>query len=290
MKSTLPSWASAPKPFKYPLTLSALLLLSACSLLYKEAGQTWSVRKSIEIEPKTKLILDLEHAELILLGGSNPLLTVQAESQHGTQADLSIERDDEVLYLAHRDNGRTAEKSLAMTLGVPDGARIDLRILTGSVSIRDFEGVLHVESRSATLHASNVAGELWVTTPRGAVSLENSSGEIHILGQAGPVSLSSLHGEIFVTTIMGDIQFEGQPVACDRLKFETDHASVLLQLFTDSDAQLDLNSSGGQILCSFPGLNTTGLNCSTTIGAGAAQISIRTVSGPIRIENWPWVP
>lgn len=272
-------------------TLALLLLsLAACSPRPTEIAAKSFTLQSTKLAPTDRLEINLQHAELSISGHPQSDQTVRAEISGAAAGEIRIERAGEVLELKDLNTGRRRSQPIQLHLDVPEDLPINLEIKSGSVSLQGLGGVLRVESVSAAIVGADLAGVLWVATPRGSVTISDSDAELHVLAEAGTVHFTNLHGALFATTIMGDILYEGEPHGDDLIKFETDHAGVLLRLSDGTNAEMDLTTAGGQIVCTFPGLNSTGSACSAAIGDGSATVSIRTVSGPIRIETWTLKP
>jgi len=279
-------------PFKFTSTAAikrllgavALLMASACSLSPSDIQPKWALNQNLDAPPGSRLEVVLDRAELSITGTNDNEFAISAQAQEGTQEDLVIDSESGVLRIEQR--GERGRARIQVELLVPQNTLIDLQIAQGSVMLEKLAGTINVQSTSAEVVAADINGELWIVTPRARVELADSTGEFHILGQAGAVSLSNLHGSTSATTIMGEIEYRGRPQGDDLVKIESDHAGVLLKLAPETSADLVLESAGGQIICSLPGLNKTGRDCAATVGGGSALIDVRTVSGKIRIERW----
>ena len=265
--------------------LLCLAFLTACSPQSTSSQSGWTRNEAIPLNPEEGVEISLNRAEVVLRGTSESVLQIEASSSAGSADELIVEHQAGKVVIEDRSSLRAEVGDISLQIEIPYGQSVDVDVRGGVIALQNLRGSINVESISADIRAERIEGTIWITNPRGEVHVHDSMGEIHVLGQAAGVRLVNLHGATFVSTIMGEIEFAGEPRDGDRIKIESDHGGVLLRLSPQTDADLILTSAGGQIICSFPGLNEVGRDCSASLNEGSARIEVRTVSGAIRIAS-----
>ncbi len=168
-----------------------------------------------------------------------------------------------------------------------NGTQIEVYLTKGDVYAHDIEGQLDIQTISASIEIERFSGNLRAESRRGAVQVSDSQGEIHTLAEADDISLSNLSGNITGTNIMGNINLSGMITDGDSARFETDHGAVNIDLDPGSEAQIRITSAGGRIVCTLPGMSGVFESCEGILGSGSGMLTIRTVSGAIRIDQTP---
>jgi DUF4097 and DUF4098 domain-containing protein YvlB len=263
----------------------SLSFLAACSAQSSSSQSGWMRNETIPLSPGESVEITLDRAEISLQGTSGSALRIEASSNVGSADKLIVKHQAGKVVIMERSSLHSAAGDILLQFKIPYGQSVAVDLRGGGIDLQNLTGSVNVKSISADIQAEQIEGTLWITNPRGEVHVQDSTGEIHVLGQAGGVRLINLHGATFVSTIMGQIEFAGEPRDGDRIKIESDHGGVLLRLSPQTDADLELTSAGGQIICSLPGLNEVGRDCSASLNDGSASVEVRTVSGTIRIQS-----
>ena len=150
-------------------------------------------------------------------------------------------------------NNNSNDVSVHFTVRVPDGVRVDVSTVNGS------------------LRVSGVTTEVAATTV---------NGEIVARSAGGPVRASTVNGSINIA--MGSLG-----TASD-LEYETVNGSVTLALPADFGAQLELSTVNGRVTTDFP-ITVVGTlsprKLRGTIGNGAAHVRASTVNGSVTLKR-----
>jgi len=265
------------------VSLLAGLLLGACSA--PDAAQPGAFQRSYPRSSVTRLSISLETVDLTIEGVAGETLSFVVQGLPESELQFTL-GEDGLLQLAAGNAPSLPGGGLAsVQAAIPPEVDVELRTEAGSIELSNLSGRLELETVSADTLASGLQGVTWLRSARGAISVRDSQGELHLLGQGRPVDIHNCHGRIAATTIMGEIGFSGLLGAGDRLQLESDHGGISLQLAAGSSAVFALASVNGPIQCTLPGLMGTGADCSAAYGGGAGQVTVRTVTGPIRISG-----
>lgn len=199
-------------------------------------------------------------------------ITADKSWRRGNPDDVRIEQQklagDDVLVCAlwHPDarceeggirGGRSVDNrndvSVAFTVRVPDGVRVEVHTVNGA---------LHVEGATAEVRASTV------------------NGSIDARSSGGPVRAKTVNGSIKVA--MGTTGGSGD------LEYETVNGSIAITLPAGIGADLDLSVVNGRITTDLPVSVTGSLSprrLRGTIGDGGTRLRASTVNGGITLRK-----
>jgi DUF4097 and DUF4098 domain-containing protein YvlB len=229
------------------------------------------------------LVIDLDGGHLELLGHERSDLSISGTTPT-EDFDLLV-RDIEQDQLTQISSDSSDLHLTQLTVKVPFGSRVKVVQGTGSVSVQDFKGHLTIDTISAPIQIHRSEGTIYANSRRGSIEISASEGEIDALAEADDIHFRDVKGRITGTNIMGEISFLGNVNIGDTTRLETDHGDVNVGLHQGTDAEIEITSAGGRIVCTLPGMSGTFDSCQGTFGSGAGALWIRTVSGSILIEQ-----
>jgi DUF4097 and DUF4098 domain-containing protein YvlB len=208
--------------------------------------------------------------------------------------------------------------SVDYTVSVPTGATLDVKSISGSVTVTGVQGAVHAETISGTLQTSGtpkltaktVSGDLeLVNAPTDAeLSATTISGTIRAKGlKVLTLDLGSVSGDLFVTdiacdrlgvkSVSGSVEFAGTLGKGGRYDINSHSGTIRLALAGNTGFELNANSFSGSIRSDFPvtlGGNSDrndrrrpgpGRATHAVYGDGSATLNIRTFSGDIVITK-----
>jgi lia operon protein LiaG len=212
-------------------------------------------------------------------------------------------------------------------LMLPEGARANLNVGVGKVTLTNVNG---------TISAQTASGDIETTGTRGSLTLDSGSGDVTLTGHDGPLSVDTGSGDILlkdvktdalaldtgsgdvrvsglsatqleVDTGSGDVIVSGASVGVvnvdtgsgdirlgltsdlDELSVDTGSGDVELTAPASLGAQVDIETSSGDIDTQFP-LQVTRQGhdgLKGTIGDGKGRITIETASGNVALRKQP---
>jgi hypothetical protein len=184
---------------------------------------------------------------------------------------VSAEGGDEAKLTVRNDDGKTLLVSTAgrdgdmdsIELWVPAGVdRLSVKTISGDVEIADRVGDLDIETTS---------GDIAVRACSGSVRARSASGDLSIAACAEGLNLQTTSGDAIVEL----------DEACDATRIETVSGDLELRYPEGLDATLRWATVSGDLDCDCDGQGARTI----VLGLGTTPISLRTVSGDIRIKR-----
>ena len=241
-------------------------------------------------------------------------------------ADLRIEVSHvgnrvEVRTMFPRTSGRNTSASVDYVITVPAGAVVNVKTISGDVSVAEVKGEVRAETVSGTVDVSatpNLASAKTISgdvrargiTTGGTLTLGTVSGSVIASAlearviEAGTVSgnvqLTNVRAErVQAKSVSGDIEYESRLVKGGRYEFNSHSGNVRVILTQPSGFELDASSFSGTIRSDFPVTlrSTTGANGDRnrrgnrntairgTFGDASAVLSVRSFSGNVIITR-----
>jgi hypothetical protein len=205
-----------------------------------------------------------------------------------------------------RERGdRSQDWESYLEIFVPAGAQVTARSIsaplsvaqvTGEVRLKSVSGGAQVEGTPRLVDVDNVSGGAYLEVQSEIVSVNTVSGAVQV-GDAGDLTVNTVSGNVElwpralrngkVRSVSGSIQFTGNPGA--DLSLESHSGTIELRLPTAVSARIQASTFSGSIQNELgpPAERRSqyvpGLSLSFTAGGGAAQISLNSFSGTIRI-------
>jgi lia operon protein LiaG len=181
---------------------------------------------------------------------------------------------------------------LALDVTVPKGyaGRLTVGTVSANIAVADhsYGGVV----------LSTKSGDVAVGAVRTAdFAMHTTSGRLRATGVVSRVTdISSVSGDVQLTSFSGDATVASTSADVDVGYADTPAAfaarstsgTVTVRLPVDAQFALDARSTTGDIACKFPITVAAGAGSHAlvgTVGTGAGKLSVRTVSGDIRIER-----
>jgi len=93
-------------------------------------------------------------------------------------------------------------------LTIPNGATVDLRLATGGLTVRTFQGTLRARVQSGGVSVEQSEGRFRVVALNGRVAFERVGGEINILASNGSVMAHQTTGGLQAVSNGGAMQFD----------------------------------------------------------------------------------
>lgn len=272
-----------------------ILLALTCSLTAACAVQRPPI---VSLQPEKYPLLPLQHVvvdansgvvEITSAEGSSVELLGSISSPQYVDYSTAIEVDGLHIHAAYRGNLFIAPypSPIKLELQVPAGIAVSLQTDEAAVNIHDYSGQVKVSSVSGEVRLMNASGQFVLNSNRGDIKVQNCSGDIQLIGNYGMLNMLDSHGLLSASTIVGTVTYSGSLQAGDAIHLETDRGPVQIQLGQASDVSVHINTTSGELYCTIPGITYEGRNCSGVLQAGRGKLTVRTVSGPVTLEQLP---
>ena len=244
--------------------------------------------------------------------------TFSDDNDHGDRRSRSGGRRMRV-----RGNGNGTEASADLDIQVPAGQEINVYLAAGTITARNLNGKILLDTHGADVSATAMKGVLDIDTGSGDVRVDGMDGPLNVDVGSGDVTLSAVKGTTFeIDAGSGDVR--GAAIASDVLRVDTGSGNVELDGIVSQDVQVDvgsgdvelawaadpgevgIDSGSGEITLTFPSasgatvdlesssgdissdfeITTTRIERDTlrgTFGDGKGRIAVETGSGDVRL-------
>lgn len=225
---------------------------------------------------------------------------------HGTVSSTSA---DAVPHLSAQARGSTADigidrkpvyvgiewSNLVLDVSVPKGykGKLEVHSVSGSLDVagHPYEA-LTLRTTSGSMRADAVsAGRFAARTTSGSLSVASlAAGSSEISSTSGSIKLTGVSGDLSATSVSGEVEVSYTAMP-GKLDVQTTSGSVRVQLPTDASFTLDARSTSGDVTCRFPMVvqDSSGGGghhvLAGKVGSGAGLVTVRTVSGGIRVTR-----
>jgi DUF4097 and DUF4098 domain-containing protein YvlB len=266
------------------LCLSLCLIVAACA--------PTAVPTPVDLKPKTlqvgdaqTIYIEINQGELLIVGNASHTLEISGQTIFPGQIDYrTASVGDQISVTANYTGGKPSDIPIQLEVSVPNGIKVKVDTRYASVVVRDYDGDLQVASVSGNITVENVSGRLVAHSSRGDVSVQNSAGKINLIGNYGRMDVKNVTGELGISTFMGSITFNGPISIGDAMRFETQHALVIVNLSPESALSLQVNSNSGEVACMLPGINAALRSCEGELNSGGGSLTVQSRSGAITIK------
>jgi DUF4097 and DUF4098 domain-containing protein YvlB len=170
-------------------------------------------------------------------------------------------------------------------------AEVSVETVRGDVTVKGSRGAVFVRSVEGRVTVEDASGRLDVSSVNEGVRVSGASGEIVAESINGAVTLARMRASsATVSTVNGDITYDGTLVANGRYEFTSHNGDLLLTLPDGTDATFTVRTYNGELLTDVPvqgsreGL-ARGRSVTLTLGSGAADVSLESFDGEIRIRR-----
>ncbi len=187
-----------------------------------------------------------------------------------------------------RGSGRGLEAWADLTIEVPAGKDVAVRVAVGEMDARGVEGDLHLHTGSGSVTAGDISGSLGVDTGSGSVMASAIRGDLSVDTGSGEVTVRDVQGDdISVDTGSGEVT--GGGLRAGTLRVDTGSGSIELDGVDSPDIGLDTGSGTVELvlLRDVDHLDVDTGSGSVTVRAPedlGARVEIETGSGGIDMD------
>ncbi len=324
------------------LGLSTLIAVARCNFAedYFRFKGTQTVTKQVDLEGVKTIEISVGSTDIAVVHGDQPQATfqirktcrakdVKSGAELMAKVNLTIDKVDGVLKAeeVHEDKGviggfTKGWVSLDVTLTIPKGLDLRIKLGSGDVDINDFSGDLMVicgsgdisigriegdadfvtgsgdidlneikgdvrcRTGSGTVSLGMVDGNAWINTGSGDISVMDATGDLSVRTASGSVSIRSRQGSLRVNTGSGDVVAESQAHKAE-IDIKATSGSVLLTLAHIESLDLDIRTNSGSIYSQVP-VQVTKPSPNRLLGCygdGDLKVRVRTSSGDITVKQ-----
>jgi DUF4097 and DUF4098 domain-containing protein YvlB len=247
------------------------------------------------------------NGDITVTGWARNQARVRASTERGqlrwrfTPGRISVEAD---MY-----RGRTGETEYEVT--VPEGVRVILRSMSGSLTVRGVKGAVDLHTNNGDVEVADASDRIEMATLSGDVTGLRLRGEVDATSLNGTVSLTDVQGrsvhaestsgslelvnvvsrDIDVSTVSGEVDFTGPLDPQGQYSFQSHSGTVTLTIPPATSARFSIETFNGEVDSDFPYTlqpnreRRQGQRLEFTVGAGAARVTAESFSGGIIIRR-----
>jgi hypothetical protein len=185
-----------------------------------------------------------------------------------------------------------------LSLALPPDALVDVKVVSGPVVVSNFHEKVAVKGVSGEVTLAGVHGSARVATASGAVTAEQVTGDLSVKAISGSITvIAGAGGAIDLSAVSGAIALDLEDPVPSKVRLQCVSGAMTVRLPHDPDVRVDLSTSNGRAVSSFPEVRTSGTRgsqrLSGTVGSGTATLSGKTLSGSVTLlrrsaEEEPW--
>jgi DUF4097 and DUF4098 domain-containing protein YvlB len=205
--------------------------------------------------------------------------------------------------------GRTGETTYEVT--VPEGVRVILRSMNGSLSVHNVKGSADLSTNNGDVEVIDGVGTIEMTTLSGDATGRQLRGEVDATSLNGTVLLTDVQGprvnaestsgsielvnivspDIDASTVSGEVEFSGTLDPKGRYSFTAHSGDVTLTVPASTSARFSIETFNGEVDSDFPFTlapsrdRRQGQRLEFNVGAGEARVTAESFSGGIIIRR-----
>jgi DUF4097 and DUF4098 domain-containing protein YvlB len=247
------------------------------------------------------------NGDIVVNGWSRNQARVRVSTERGslrwrfTQNRISVEAD---IY-----RGRSGESSYEVT--VPQGTRVILRSMNGSLAVRNVKGAVDLHTNNGDVEVTDAVGLVEMVTLSGDATATRVRGDVDATSLNGTVSVTDAQGrsvsaestsgnielmnvvasDIEASTVSGEVDFAGSLDPKGRYSFTSHSGSVTLNIPQATSARFSVETFSGGVDSDFPYTlqpnreRRQGSRLEFNVGAGEARVMAESFSGSIIIRR-----
>ena len=254
------------KPGLWVVSVLLVLLTAACSS--RSTGPVETRDDSFAVGESPRVVVSGSNGYIIVNPGTDGTVRVQATLRNADKVEFKITQvSDTISVEAREKSGDDAGTDIEIT--APSNTTVELRTSNGRVEVRGMH-------RSGTVRTSN-----------GTIVMEDVIGDFAISTVNGGVTIALAMGTFDVGTVNGRVEFDGGLAPGGNNRMTTVNGSVEIKLQGKPSVKLDASTANGSVTTSLSVLTTSQGDehrLVGTIGAGDAELFVRTTNGSIMIQ------
>lgn len=267
------------------VAIAALLLTATgCSI-----GPTEFRDDSFTVGVSPTVVVNSENGSIEINAGTDNEVRVEATLTDAPRVQYEISQDGDTITIDAKISKEwwffgSAAADIAIT--APAGTYVEVDTSNGAVELHGMEGAGTLRTSNGKIVLKDVKGAYDGTTSNGAIEIGTMEGTCVISTSNGSVDLWDVKGEVDVESSNGEIWFSGEMTAGTRSRLVTSNGKVDVELFGTPSVSLDAKTSNGVVTCELviTATLTREDHLVGTIGAGEAELYIRTSNGDVTIR------
>ena len=235
------------------------------------AGAAWAaqpVSESLPLAPGAEVDIEVLSGTITIEAWNQNLVEVTGTLGDGVE-EMSFEGDEDGVYIEveyDEDYHGRQEVNTNLTIRMPAGAALSVETVSASISVTGVAGELDLESVSgavdiaskpSALDVETVSGNIYIEAAPAESDVSSVSGLIEIRASGGSLDAENVSGKITIhggvidggdlQSVSGDITCHATPGPGSDLDVETMNGTITLVIDADLVASFDLSTFSGAI-------------------------------------------
>ncbi len=173
------------------------------------------IEKEFTASPGKKLSVELPGADVDIKGWDQELVSVKTRFSGGDEKTGSFDCQENSngveIYSRHIGTGSGAPKNCKFEIRVPRKFNIEIKLMSGRISINDVAGQIKGASMCGDLNLRALKGALNLETMAGNISIENSDVSGQVKTMAGKVLMQGVSGSVLGSSMTGEVVHRKSP-------------------------------------------------------------------------------
>ncbi|MEU4208946.1 DUF4097 family beta strand repeat-containing protein [Streptomyces sp. NPDC026206] len=185
------------------------------------------------------------------------------------------------------------KRSATVTLTVPAATRVEVGVVGAGAVVSGISGATDIRGVSGDTTLVGVTGAVRAETVSGGLEAQSLGGDLRFNSVSGDLTLiESTGGTVKAESVSGDMLVDLSATgASPALSLTSVSGEVAVRLPHPVDAEVDANTTSGQLSCAFEDLRISGQwgakRITGTLGAGGGRLKVTTVSGGVALLRRP---
>jgi DUF4097 and DUF4098 domain-containing protein YvlB len=173
---------------------------------------------------------------------------------------------------------------------------VDISMIEGDVTVSgtssdlkifDVRGNVNISSTSGNVSAESVVGSVWIDNASGDLFLKRIGGNINATTVSGSMVIEQIEGGLHLESSSGDMEVTTKILPPYEYYGETSSGDIHFSLPKDSNAEVKLETTSGELDCRLPlNLSTVSRNLlKGNLGTGGPSLNLITTSGNIKLRE-----
>ncbi len=178
-----------------------------------------------------------------------------AAQEFADGVEIAASREGDALVIKHAPGPRWARSryKVDFEISVPRAMEVDLKSMSGDLSVAGTEGNARLWSLSGDLTAKGVAGDLVADSKSGDLEIEGCSGALRAAAVSGGITvLSHRASTVSCHSVSGDVRVELRPEERSSVNLKSVSGDLRLKLPADASFKLAAETGSGDIDCGLP--------------------------------------
>jgi DUF4097 and DUF4098 domain-containing protein YvlB len=264
--------------------IAALLLLATGC----ETGPTEFQDDSFTVGVYPTVIVNSENGSVEINAGPDNKVRIEATLTDAPRVEYELSQDGDTITVDAKTSKQWLfydSAAVDIIITTPAGTYVEIDTSNGNVELRGMEGSGILNTSNGKIVLKDVKGDYIGTTSNGDIEIGTLEGTCVISTSNGSVDIWDAEGDIEIESSNGDIWFSGE-MSGSSSRLVTSNGKVDVELLGTPSVSLDAKTSNGTVTCELEitATLTREDHLVGTIGAGDAELYIRTSNGNVKIR------